>query len=98
MLPVGLTPVLVLLARNSKNQYGFFKKDFDLKQAFLFDLFLASRPSEFAETLSFLIKLLSFSQRKGNVEWFSIHFSEARGRILFCGHVDPAFLFSSQAT
>ena len=30
-------------------------------QAFLFDLFLASRPSGFAETLSFLLELLSFS-------------------------------------
>ena len=39
-----------------------------------------------------------FDQRKGNVEWISIHFSEARGRILFCGHADPAFLFSSQAS
>ena len=29
-------------------------------QAFLFDLFSASRPSGFAETLSFLLELLSF--------------------------------------
>ena len=31
-----------------------------LAQAFLFDLFLASRPSGFAETLSFWLELLSF--------------------------------------
>ena len=31
-----------------------------LRQAFLFDLFSASRPSGFAETLSFLLELLSF--------------------------------------
>ena len=31
-----------------------------LRQAFLFDLFLASKPSGFAETLSFLLELLSF--------------------------------------
>ena len=31
-----------------------------LTQAFLFDLFSASRPSEFAESLSFLLELLSF--------------------------------------
>ena len=31
-----------------------------LSQAFLFDLFSASRPSGFAETLSFLLELLSF--------------------------------------
>ena len=36
------------------------------------------------------------TREKGIVEWILIHFSEARGRILFCGHVDPAFLFSSQ--
>jgi len=32
-----------------------------LMQAFLFDLFSASRPSGFAETLSFLLELLSFT-------------------------------------
>ena len=31
-----------------------------LNQAFLFNLFLASRPSGFAETLSFWLELLSF--------------------------------------
>ena len=31
-----------------------------LTQAFLFDLFSASRPSGFAETLSFLLESLSF--------------------------------------
>ena len=31
-----------------------------LSQAFLFDLFLASRPSGFAKTLSFLLESLSF--------------------------------------
>ena len=41
-------------------------------------------------------EISKMSQRKGTVEWSSIHFSEARGRILFCGHADPAFLFSSQ--
>ena len=35
-------------------------------------------------------------REKGSIELRSADFSEARGRILFCGHVDPAFLFSSQ--
>ena len=44
----------------------------------------------------FIIHLSLKIREKGIVEWILIHFSEARGRILFCGHVDPAFLFSSQ--
>jgi len=37
------------------------KKPLRIVQAFLFDLFSASRPSGFAETLSFLLELLSFT-------------------------------------
>ena len=52
----------------------------------------------YGSPLLLLATTLSLSQtrEKGIVEWILIHFSEARGRILFCGHVDPAFLFSSQ--
>ena len=51
---------LVSLLKSNFLNSGHFLKHLCLTQAFLFDLFSASRPSGFAETLSFLLELLSF--------------------------------------